>query len=57
MSYPVFAVLKIINHVKFSQYKNKYDLKDWFESFNTSNDEMMILSVQKLLVLCLIILL
>lgn len=36
-AYPVFSVLKIINDVKFSYFKHRFKLTDWFESFNLSN--------------------
>lgn len=46
-SYPAFSVLKIINDVKFSQYKNKQNLTDWFESFNKLNQESAVLITSK----------
>lgn len=39
MSYPAFAVLKIINDVQFSQNRNKHVLTDWFESFDITKQE------------------
>lgn len=39
VAYPAFSVLKVINDVKFSQYKNKPGLTNWFGSFNKLNME------------------
>ena len=38
-AYPAFSILKVIDDINFSNYKNKFKLMDWFESFNRNNLE------------------